>query len=353
MTSRSLWISAALIFALVPVALGASEEKGAWRDLASAPIETDFNYRTSVWTGKEMLVFGRKQQTALDRNGNRYATSRSDVAAAYEPRSNTWRRLEPLRGSTGFMGLASAWTGKEMIVWGEGTREAFNPRTNVWRRLPESRLLSVHDGFGAVVWTGRELIGWGGGCCGDAFSDGVAYRPATNTWRALARAPLPGAQRPLAAWTGREMVVVAGAKAAAYDPAKNVWRRLPRVPARRGAAAVWDGREVLVVGETRNGFAYSPAGNTWRRLPAVPAGRAGSVAVWAGHRLYLLGGRRGGAAYEPATNRWATLPRAPLPAGLDPTAVWTGRSLLVWGGVPTKVWGKYASAGAAFAPVRP
>ena len=353
MTSRRLWISAALIFAFVPGALGASQERGTWRPLAPAPIATDFNYRTSVWTGKEMLVFGRDQQTALDAKGNPYATSRIDVAAAYDPRSNTWRRLEPPRAGTGFMSLASAWTGKEMIVWGQGTREAFDPRTNVWRRLPSSRLLSVHDGFGAVVWTGREVIGWGGGCCGDAFSDGVAYDPVSNRWHALPRAPLPGTQRPLGAWTGREVVVIAGVRAAAYDPVRNVWRRIPRVPTARTAAAVWDGREVLLVGGTRAAFAYSPARNSWRGLAAVPAGHVGQVAVWTGRRLFLWGGAHGAASYNPRTNRWSVLPRAPVPARLDATAVWTGRSFVVWGGAPTKEWGKYAAAGAAFTPSRP
>src|SRR5439155_23735644 len=117
-------------------------------------------------------------------------------------------------------------------------------------------------GGGIVVWTGSELIGWGGGCCGDAFSDGAAYNPSTNSWRKLARSPLAPSQGPLGAWTGHELVLFVGgispdgkpyparlARAAAYNPATDTWRRIQPLPAPRGGAtAVWDGREVLVVG---------------------------------------------------------------------------------------------------------
>ena len=108
---------------------------------------------------------------------------------------------------------------------------AFNPLTNRWRQLRRG-----HGGL--VVWTGRELIGWGGGCCGDAFSDGVAYNPSANRWRNLPRSPLAGSQSPLGAWAGRELFVFVGnldpdgkpwparlARAAAYNPATNTWRR--------------------------------------------------------------------------------------------------------------------------------
>jgi hypothetical protein len=345
-------IRLALFFMLlVPTALGA-QEQGSWRGLPSAPIAPDFNYRTSVWTGKEMLVFGRDQQTALAANGSPYATARVNVAAAYDPRTRSWRSLDPPRATSGFMGLSSAWTGKEMLVWGQGTREAFNPGTNTWRRLPGSPLLSSHDGFGSVVWTGRELIGWGGGCCGDAFSDGVAYNAAKNIWRALPRAPLPGSQHPLSVWTGRQMIVVSGTRAASYDPATNKWKRAagPPAAARGDSTAVWDGRELLVLGRTRTAYGYSLRRNRWRALPLVPAGRVGDVAVWTGKRLLIWGGRRGAAAYDPSSNRWSTFAGGPLPTRLEPTAVWTGHALIVWGGLSTKVWGHYDSAGAVFTP---
>jgi hypothetical protein len=339
-----------VVLALVALAgVGASPQPGTWQRLPAAPISPEFNARTSIWTGKQMLVFGRDQRTALDAHGQPYATGAVNVAAAYDPASKSWRKLDPPAKTSGFMNLASVWTGKEMLVWGQGTHLAYNPGTDRWRQLPASRLLSVHDGFGAVVWTGKEMLGWGGGCCGDAFSDGVAYNPPTNTWRALPKAPLAGNQHPVGVWTGKRYIVFAGSEAAAYDPVRNAWRRIASVPF-RAAAAVWNGSLVFVTTASRKVFAYDPGKDRWQKLPALPAGRVGKVAVWDGSRLLVWGGTRGGAAFIPGMKEWTVFAHGPLPARIDPTAVWTGKSLLVWGGVPTKSWGTYAEAGAAFAP---
>lgn len=320
-----------------------------WQPLPAAPITPDFDARTSVWTGHQMIVFGRDQQTALDSRGNSYATGRVNVAAAYDPRTRTWRKLSPPARTSGFMHLSSVWTGKEMLVWGQGTRLAYNPAENRWRQLPGSPLLRIHDGFGAVAWTGKELLGWGGGCCGDAFSDGVAYNPATNKWRALPKAPLRGAQQPLGVWTGTEYVVLTPSQGAAYNPARNSWRRIARPP-QSSETVVWSGTSVLVTTASRAAASYDPRRNRWQKLPTVPAGRAGAVAVWDGARLLLWGGARGGASLIPGAKKWSLFAHGPLPTRLESSAVWTGSSLIVWGGVPTKTWGHDDEAGAAYTP---
>jgi hypothetical protein len=311
----------------------------------------EFNARTSVWTGTEMLVFGRDQLTALDKNRRAYTTGSVNVAAAYNPRTNSWHKLAPPAKTAAFGGLSAVWTGKEMLVWGQATRLAYDPAADRWRRLPGSSLFRVHDGFGAVVWTGKEMLGWGGGCCGDAFSDGVAYNPTTNTWRPLPHAPLPGDQQPLGVWTGKRYIVVSGTRAAAYEPARNAWRRLAPVPSHSAnAAALWTGKEVVVAGGSREASAYDPRRNRWRRLPLAPAGRAGKVVVWDGARVLMWGGAHGAAGLTLGTKRWARFAQGPLPKRLEATAVWTGSALIVWGGRPTRTWGKYDEAGAMFTP---
>jgi len=340
----------------------------------------------SVWTGRQMLVFGRAQPKP---------PWSVDVAAAYNPAAGTWRRLAPFHGLKGnYEGRYWAvWTGKEMLVFGPADFQAFNPAANHWRRLP----MNAAPPGGIVVWTGREMIGWGGGCCGDASSEGAAYNPVTNTRRKLARSPLAPEQRPIGAWTGRELVLfVSGikptttkpwpaqlARAAAYNPATDTWRRIAPLPAvRTDANAVWDGREVLVVGGTGAprartgerspaavGFAYNPVTNRWRRLPRMDAGRAGAAAVWTGKRLLIWGGTTStssgvklmtpnqGLAYDPMANRWSPLPRAPLPGRLDPTVVWTGHAMIVWGGhrsaTPAGTGSRVFADGAAFRPATP
>jgi spore germination protein GerM len=349
------------------------EVPGSWRSLPPAPIAIDAML-TSVWTGREMLVYG---VSGVAPDGN--FLKAVNVAAAYDPATRRWRTLPRPIGRAQYLGNHHAvWTGKEMLVW--GTR-AFDPATNRWRRLPPPPA-----GGGIVVWTGREMLGWGGGCCGDASADGAAYHPATNTWRRLARAPLAGRQDPTGAWTGRELIIFPGRDpdgkvlegAAAYNPRTDTWRRIASLPLPPpGANAVWDGREVLVAGGTgaqrapsRVGFAYDPTTNRSRRLPAMDFARTGAAAVWSGQRLLVWGGGAKvagadspvipphGLAYGARSNRWSPLPQAPLLGRIDPAGVWTGREMIVWGGEATACrpdgpcHTRRFADGAAFTPTR-
>jgi hypothetical protein len=269
---------------------------GSWRRLPAAPIKAP-DLVLSAWTGREMIVFGRVEK----RGAHGEILGSHNVAAAYDPAARRWRRLARPFAAQGYPGRWSAvWTGREMIVLGD-VAQAFDPAHNRWRRLPAPPA----GAGGIVVWTGRELIDWGGGCCGDVVSDGAAYDPATNSWRKFPPSPAGGQQSPVGAWTGRELVILPGqgpegqaVGGAAYNPGTGKWRRIAVRPAPApGASAVWDGDEVLVAGGTRPGYRLSGAG----------------------------------LAYDPATNRARRL--APAGSGRTGAAVvWTGRRLLVWGG---------------------
>src|SRR5919198_5584731 len=173
-------IALALALVIAPAAVastGATTSRplaGSWRPLPKAPITPNDGGLASVWTGRQMVVFGR---SATIKQGAHF--NRVNVAAAYDPATRAWRRLSPPRPTPSFMDNDAVWTGKEVLVWGQGTRLAYNPRTNRWRRLPSSPLLAIHDGHGIVVWTGREMIGWGGRRCGGAVSDRGPHTPAT------------------------------------------------------------------------------------------------------------------------------------------------------------------------------
>jgi hypothetical protein len=326
---------------------------GTWRRLPGAPIPAPYTL-ASVWTGSEMLIFGRVSRTLPARD--------FDVLGSYRPATSSWRRLPPGPGHKGASegSQAAVWTGKEMVTWGI-TTAAFSPLTGRWRALPVSPIAG-RAAPTLVVWTGRQMIGWGGGCCGESAADGAAYTPTTNSWRKLPTGPLAG-RYASGAWTGRDLIIAGGsnadgkvfADAAAYAPATNTWRKLASLPMPlTEAVAVWDGHEVLLTGGrtlmggrlrlVTRGFAYNPGTNRWRRLPAMGQGRIGHVAVWSGRQLLVWGGatqRAGvwvappcGVAYDPAHNRWSALPRSPLRGRRLPTAVWTGRQMIVWGGQP-------------------
>jgi N-acetylneuraminic acid mutarotase len=354
--------------------LGSSAKPGtpSWRRLPPAPLAFEAG-QTSVWTGKQLIVAGL---TGAGADGN--LLDASEAALAYDPAKRSWQRLAAPPKTEAYCRRSAVWTGSEMLVWGCGLT-AHDPAADQWRLLP-----SPPSGAGIVVWTGKEMLGWGGGCCGDALSRGEAFDPKTERWRPLAESPLAPDQQPLGAWTGRELVlfvsgisVVDGkplpeslARAAAYDPATDTWRRIAPLPERRaGATALWDGKEILVVGgrdmngsQTGVGFAYNPATNGWRQLPATEPGRMQAVAAWTGSRLVVWGGELGrealvvsrtGTAFDPAANRWSPLPDAPIDGRLDPVSVWTGRELIVWGGIGVsgRREPEHFRDGAAFTPV--
>src|SRR2546423_11410711 len=96
---------------------------GTWRPLPAAPIEVDAGL-TSVWTGTEMIISGVR----ADSPGGSFAKS-THVAAAFNPATQTWRRLAAPPKSQSFCRRSAVWTGKEMLVWG-CDQFAFNPATN-------------------------------------------------------------------------------------------------------------------------------------------------------------------------------------------------------------------------------
>jgi hypothetical protein len=289
-------------FASLLVACGESTtvpRAAGWKMLPAGPIRAaGVAGIASVWTGNELIVTGVRP------GPDGTFIKSTNVSAAYDPSIRTWRRLTGAPKTQNYCRRDAVWTGKEMLLWTCGLA-AFNPQTDTWRSLPRAP-----TGEGIVVWTGHELIGWGGGCCGDVWDGGSAYDPSANTWRMLARSPLAPSQSPLGAWTGRKLILVVSgyvpeggaypagnARAAAYDPATDTWRRLAPPPSsalRYGGLAAWDGRELLVIGN---------------------ASVVSHTAL----------------AYDPAADRWRRLARPP--AGLTPfKTFWTGRRLLVLGG---------------------
>jgi hypothetical protein len=355
----SRWMALSAVALALSPASGAARQPtlgGAWHRLPDAPAAAAIPYeRVGVWTGRQLLVFGRTGAPGAMRN----------VAFAFDPAAHRWRTLSPPAGDTGSYegALGAVWTGRQMLVWGPAVALSYEPATNVWRQLPPGPLRGAPSGL--VVWTGREMVTWGGGCCGDVTNDGAAYDPSTRTWRKLPRAPVGGQQRPAGAWTGRELIVLPGRDpegrrtgGAAYDFATKTWRTIAAPPQERlGATAVWDGRKLLVVGGSappaESGirklvsvpYAYNPDTNRWRTLRSMDGGAYGrdsAAAVWTGKRLLLWGGEtqaRGryvlaphGLAYDPVTDRWSQLAGAPLLGRMNPVAAWTGSSLLVWGG---------------------
>jgi N-acetylneuraminic acid mutarotase len=228
-----------------------------------------------------------------------------------------------------------------------------------------------------AVWTGREMLIWGGAgdLDSDPLTDGAAYDPATDRWRAVPPAPLTARFDPAAVWTGQEVLIFGGTSAsgdiladgAAWNPASNAWRPLPSSPLgpRDGAVVAWAGDRLVVwsgatvppagsdgpsAGEMpdhggsempADGSAYVPASDRWIPVPAAPIpGRSGAESVWTGTRLVVAGGyhegddddRTDGAAFDPVRGVWSPIAprRAPASCGGEAPCdgVWTGTAAL-------------------------
>jgi hypothetical protein len=152
----------------------------------------------------------------------------------------------------------------------------------------------------SVVWSGREVIVWGGVGVDEAtLADGAAFDPVTGTWRNIAPAPIGPRASADSVWTGTEMLVWGGGQSlldgAAYDPEADTWRRLADGPFETwdfGAASVWTGEELIVIGlepnppagERKPMAAYDPAAGEWRELADVPDGTDFDL-VWTGEAL--------------------------------------------------------------------
>lgn len=329
---------------------------GTWQRLPVSPPPPS-SWPEAAWTGSEMLLVG------LTSAGPETESRMAYAGMAYRPAAGTWRTLPsityPEEGNLEG-GSDVVWAGSEALLAGL-INGAYSPATDRWRPIASGGLGSP----AVTVWTGRQVLMWGGGCCGDDVAAGAAYSPATDRWERLPVSPLPGRQETVGVWTGTELVIVGGrnadgkvlADAAAYNPATRAWRRLPAMPAPRSdAPATWTGTEVLVAGGRGagadegglhgDGVAYNPVTNRWRRLPAMGTGRVWHSAVWTGRHLLVWGGRtfRAGAwtapahglAYDPASDRWSPLPRSPLRGRFGHVAVWTGTSMLIWGGHPSR-----------------
>ena len=190
---------------------------------------------------------GREQSQSLQRQRNSVRASR-----AHDARK-----------------VGRAWPGGFCIgdpLPGQGGRCAHSPAGNSERKLARSHLAASQSPQGA--WTRRELIILVGGTDADGnawparLARAAAYNPATDSWRRSHRRPLPASAR-TSSYDGREVLVVGSVSA----PRGNRPGPLPTV-----------------------GFAYNPCDEPLAATSLNGVGPHGAAAVWTGKRLLVLGG---------------------------------------------------------------
>jgi N-acetylneuraminic acid mutarotase len=217
----------------------------------------------------------------------------------------------------------------------------------------------------ACAWGGGAMYVWGGWWTGGggAGNDGASYDPSLDKWTALPAAPLTARPSAHAHWTGSKLIVWGGTKpdstafldGAVYDPSPQQWAPMAAPPGtfvqRASVATVWStttqemiawgGADVNSSALYADGVAYKPSTNTWRTIAASTlSARGAPSAVWTGTTMVVFGGvdstpfPNDAAAYDPMTDMWTQPVSAGPAVGRDfPNVAATsdGRALF-WGG---------------------
>ena len=296
-----------------------------------------------------------------------------NTGALYDPASNEWITLSMENAPSGRYDPYVFWTGEEMLVWGGyderagllGARKVtalgdgglYNPATNSWRSMstdgaPDGRRDAI------VIWTGSELYVWGGigdgGRDSAGSSDGARYVLATDSWHSMSTEGAPSPRFDgVGVWTGSELIVWSGntgrvddagcssyaPDGGRYDPESDSWTALPTVGGprgRRNPAAVWTGKEMVIVGAETGGRdcallatagRFIPSANGWFEMEKLrPEFQSIDTARWAGDEVIIWG---------ESMLRFGIIPGSPVQIWDPETDTWEGVPNPGWfGNVP-------------------
>ncbi|TKD09257.1 kelch repeat-containing protein [Polyangium fumosum] len=323
-----------------------------------------FNH-TAIWTGKHMIIWGGERSGPDPLLGD---------GARYDPTAKTWTPMSSVNAPSPRFGHTAVWTGQVMMVWGGystngmvGSGAIYNPDTDTWTTIPTMNEPTPRIRHSAVA-AGAYMIVWGGTSGNNQpLLSGGRYHIPTKTWSPTTTmgAPSPRTQHS-ATWVGDRMVVWGGmdffdwlGDGAMYSPLDNAWTAKTSMTNaasfRESHTAVWTGSEIYIWGGW-NGGPYLDTGaifapqtgaqGTWTPMTTTgaPSPRRSHVAVWTGSSMIVWGGcgdlvctgsLGDGGRYTPGMNggTWEPIPEVPaLSTRRDATAVWTGSRILVWGG---------------------
>lgn len=328
-----------------------------WRPVTTSAAPIGRTKHTAVWTGSKMIVWGGQIEADPGVTAS---------GAAYDPATDSWAPISEVGAPSARHSHQVVWTGSKMIVWGgfsstfENSGAIYDPASDTWTPMSLAGAPTGRVSFSSG-WQDDRLVILGGLQGQAVYSDVTTYDPATDTWAAVtvAGGPSPRFGHTAVVDANGEMIVWGGtnlfdwfSNGATY--AAGAWTALPAtdVIPREQHQAVWTGADMIVWGgfdggEYRaDGAIYAPATGwiTQTASAGAPAGRAENAMLWTAVSAFVWGGCGGqqcqqifgdGALFTPNElgGGWGTLPSQGAPsARRSPTAVWTGREVIVWGG---------------------
>jgi hypothetical protein len=345
--------------AVRPIDMESAKRQSHVRALPKSPLSPRA-HAFSIWTGTEMLVVGGTARPCPPMADCLLPPALPD-AAAYNPKSNTWRNIpspfaQPHGQGVLVQGKVIARTaGRELI--------AYDLATEVWSPLelpaaPGWPLAWNMRAFGDKVAVKLDAPA----CSDDCIPTIALWDPVAETIKVLPEPPL-GPMFSVSLHVAENTLVMLGAAftpnpgstgpaltiGATYSEAEG-WRKLPDSEIASATEFQPAGRYIVDPStDTADGGDIKPwdkvyptggilnvAERKWEVLPErkgsgpmiTPMG-AFSPALSLGERVLS----RDGFTFDPATRTWQTLPELPT-TGRDGAAVtWTGEELLVWGGV--------------------
>ena len=331
-----------------------------WSPIAPGPLSARHG-AYSVWTGREVLILGGDGAMPPCPGECLWDPRILSDGAAYDPRSDSWRRIRSAPVPLG--SVSGAVVDDELYLIASSSLEdednavflRYRIDADVWEELPPPDRASAAL---ALVATDSRVIAYQGSQESGAMPV-QAYDLASGTWSPLADDPLtPSYDRSLL-WTGQDLVLIgirldpnrppnrpSTYSAAILEAGATQWRNLDDSEISGWDPSwYWSGGQIVNPaigradgGETNNWGRFYPFGGMltpgswiWSPLPGPPVGVGAYRGLTVGGPEHVIASD--GWVLHVPTGRWAELTKPRALPSIGESAIWAGDRLLVWGGL--------------------
>lgn len=317
--------------------------------------------------GRLLVVGGCCAQLSMPNiDGSRDEELTADVAAIYDPTTDTWMPTRPMIVPRAWHSATTLDDGRILIAGGRSIHpgtyaaairtesrveitEIFDPETGVWSAA--GRLLTPRDGHIAAAVPDGAIVAGGTGLGSNSILGTVERLHAGREYATDTAAYPPGSTLPTLGPTAPEP-----RSTGRWQSAGDLWAARSR-----GGAVLLPSGQVFVSGGDEIGGAsgseiFDPAANTWRpAAPMLTDRHDHTLTVLPDGRVMATGGTAGQyptdavEVYDPSTDRWRSVaPMLRARSGHNTVALADGRIMVVGGNTRPNSWCYKLTASAEF-----